>query len=246
MIPIIAVSCLQLIGFTIAAIKQNNTYVDLCWGLGFILVALTSWSLGTKHELATIVTSLVIVWGLRLFIHLAPRTLGKPEDRRYAAMRKNWGKSWLIQSFLKVFLLQGVLLLIISYPIVFINNAELMNIGFLQKLGVCTWFVGMFFEAVGDWQLRQFIKNPANKGKLMTEGLWRYTRHPNYFGEISLWWGIWLLTLPSGWWTFFAPLLLTLTIRYVSGIPMLENKYAGREDWEEYKKKTAMLIPWIY
>jgi steroid 5-alpha reductase family enzyme len=159
-------------------------------------------------------------------------------------MRKGWGKNWLLQSFIKVFLLQGVLLFIISYPIIFINSTEPIAINVIHKLGICIWFIGMFFETVGDEQLRHFIKNPNNKGKLMTEGLWRYTRHPNYFGEMTLWWGIWLLAVPSGgWWTLFAPLLLTLTMRYVSGVPLLEKKYAGREDWEEYKKKTPMLIP---
>ncbi len=244
-LPIITgISLLMLCCFIIAAIKRNNTYVDVCWGLGFMVVAIISWTLGTKHEVSTIVTSLVILWSLRLALHLGPRVLSKLEDRRYAAMRKGWGKNWLLQSFIKVFLLQGVLLFIISYPIIFINSTEPIAINVIHKLGICIWFIGMFFETVGDEQLRHFIKNPNNKGKLMTEGLWRYTRHPNYFGEMTLWWGIWLLAVPSGgWWTLFAPLLLTLTMRYVSGVPLLEKKYAGREDWEEYKKKTPMLIP---
>jgi steroid 5-alpha reductase family enzyme len=133
----------------------------------------------------------------------------------------------------------------ISAPVLFINNNIVFSITGLDFLGLIVWATGFFFEVVGDWQLAHFIKNPSNKDKLMQSGLWQYSRHPNYFGEITQWWGIFLLalSLPFGWMTIVGPLTITSLILFVSGVPLLEKKYAGRADFETYKKRTSKLIP---
>jgi steroid 5-alpha reductase family enzyme len=149
------------------------------------------------------------------------------------------------RSFLQVFMLQGLLLLLVAIPVIFVNQAPEAPLGWLDVLGLAIWMYGFAFEAIGDWQLLQFIRDPTNKGRLMTTGLWRYTRHPNYFGEVTLWWGIWLmtLTLPGGWLTIIGPLTITTLILKVSGIPMLEKPYEERTDFQEYKRRTSVFFP---
>jgi steroid 5-alpha reductase family enzyme len=110
-------------------------------------------------------------------------------------------------------------------------------------VGVLVWLVGFYFEAVGDWQLKKFIKNPENKGKIMQSGLWAYSRHPNYFGEVTMWWGIWLLNFSQNWWTVVGPMTITFLILKVSGVPLLEKKYEGNKEFEDYKKRTSIFLP---
>jgi steroid 5-alpha reductase family enzyme len=232
--------------FIAAQVRGRNDIADVAWGLGFILAAAVSLvAAGVYPPRGLLVSGLVLVWGVRLALHIHRRNRGKGEDPRYRKWREEWGKWFVLRSFLQVFMLQGVLLLLVAVPVVFVNQAPAAPLAWLDLLGLAIWMTGFGFEAVGDWQLLTFIRNPANKGKLMTGGLWRYTRHPNYFGEVTLWWGIWLMTLalPGSWLTVVGPLTITFLILKVSGIPMLEKPYEDRADFQEYKRRTSAFFP---
>jgi steroid 5-alpha reductase family enzyme len=232
--------------FVAALIRGRNDIADVAWGLGFILAAATSLSLGGIYSARGIlVTGLVLVWGLRLALHIHNRNRGKGEDPRYRTWREEWGRWFVLRSFFQIFMLQGVLLLLVSVPVLFINTAADTPLGLPDLAGLALWLYGFGFEVIGDRQLHTFIRDPANRGKLMTSGLWRYTRHPNYFGEVTLWWGIWLLTLqlPHGWMTVIGPLTITFLILKISGIPMLEKHYEDRDDFRDYKRRTSAFFP---
>jgi steroid 5-alpha reductase family enzyme len=238
---------LYMTGWFIAArIRGRNDIADVAWGLGFILVAIISLvSSGAFSARGLLVSWLVLIWGVRLALHIHSRNRGRGEDPRYRKWREEWGTWFVLRSFLQVFMLQGVLLLLVAVPIVFVNTAASKPLGWLDLLGLAIWLYGFCFEAVGDWQLLKFIRDPGNKGRLMTSGLWRYTRHPNYFGEVTLWWGIWLMTLalPGSWLTIIGPLTITFLILKISGIPMLEKPYEDRADFQEYKHRTSPFFP---
>ena len=196
--------------------------------------------------------ALVSVWGLRLALHIYRRNRGKGEDFRYRQWREEAGASWWWHSYLRVFLLQGVIMWIVAAPVAMtVGTAGQAGLGWLDAAAVLVWVVGFAFEAVGDWQLTRFKADPANKGRLMTGGLWRYTRHPNYFGEIVLWVGILIIALPvlQGWqWVaLISPVFVTLLLTRVSGVPLLEKKadkkWGGQVDYETYKMNTPVLIP---
>lgn len=232
--------------FAAAQVRGRNDIADVAWGLGFILAAAVSLVAGQVYPLrGLLLSALVLVWGIRLALHIHNRNRGRGEDPRYRKWREEWGRWFVLRSFLQVFLLQGFLLLLVALPVMYANAAPDVPLGWLDLLGLALWLSGFCFEAVGDWQLLRFIRDPRNKGKLMTTGLWRYTRHPNYFGEVTLWWGIWLmaLPLPGGWMTVIGPLTVTILILKVSGIPMLEKPYEGRADYEEYKRRTSSFFP---
>ena len=230
--------------FFISVVKKRNDVADIAWGMGFILLAWVAYFLSGYSFRALLVNSLVTIWGTRLAWHVYTRNKNKPEDPRYAEWRKTWNNFYL-RSFLQVFLLQGVLLYLIALPVIFINHPVTGSFGILEIAGLVVWIFGFYFETTGDQQLKDFISNPANKGKLMEKGLWRYSRHPNYFGEVTQWWGIFIiaLSIPNSFFTIVGPITLTILILFVSGIPLLERKYAGRPDFEEYKKKTSIFIP---
>jgi len=230
--------------FIVAVIKKRNDVADIAWGCGFILLAWLAFYLSGYSFKALLVDFLVTIWGLRLARHIYSRNKDKPEDPRYQQWRKTW-KNFYIRSYLQVFLLQGLFLYLISLPAIYINRSVSGGFGILEVFGLFIWGLGFYFETTGDRQLKEFITDPANKGKLMDRGLWRYTRHPNYFGEVTQWWGIYLiaLSIPNSFFTIVGPITITVLILFVSGVPLLEKKYAGRQDFEEYKKRTSMFIP---
>lgn len=231
--------------FVISLLKKRNDIADVAWGIGFVLVAWVSLLVSDNfNHRSLLVSILVTIWGLRLALHIGLRNRGKGEDFRYKAWRESWGKSFLIRSYLQVYILQGLLLFVISLPIIFVNTRN-AAFSYFDILGLIVWLVGFLFETVGDWQLRQFTKNPANKGKIIQNGLWKFSRHPNYFGEVTLWWGIFLfaVSLPFGFLTIISPITITLLILYVSGIPMLEKKYEKNDEFAEYKKRTSVFFP---
>jgi steroid 5-alpha reductase family enzyme len=230
--------------FIVSVIKKRNDVADIAWGLGFVLLAWLSFYISGYSFKALLVNSLVTVWGLRLAWHIYNRNKNKPEDSRYFEWRKTW-KNFYLRSFLQVFLLQGIFLFLISLPVMYINHSVANGFGILEVLGLFVWSLGFYFESTGDRQLKEFIANPINKGKLMDRGLWRYSRHPNYFGEVTQWWGIFIISLSiqGSFFTIIGPLTIILLILFVSGIPLLEKKYEGRPDWEEYKKRTSIFIP---
>lgn len=253
--------------FVIATALKNNGLVDIGWGLGFCMLAIMLLPSYGSNDRQVLITTLTLLWGLRLAIFLFFRNYGKPEDFRYAQWRKEWGKWVVPRSFLQVFMLQGIFMLIIALPIILVLNANLdfllgsaetadgitgygplqtIGIGITDYIGATLFFIGFIFEAVGDQQNYFFKKDPKNKGKVMKYGLWKYTRHPNYFGECLIWWGIALVALPVqyGYLAFISPVIITFLLLKVSGIPMLEKKYDDMPEYQEYKKHTSAFIPW--
>lgn len=237
---------------------KNSSIVDIFWGAGFVLVAwlvkfllkdtflgISAAQTALSASRGWLITGLVTLWGLRLSLHILLRNHGKPEDFRYAAWRLENGPRWWWVSFFKVFMLQGILLWIISAPL---TAAQYPFFGpfphIFDLLGGLLWLIGFTFEALGDWQLAQFKKNPANRGKLLTSGLWKYTRHPNYFGDAAQWWGFYLVALSTGaWWTIFSPILMTFLLMRVSGVTLLERTLQTRPGYEDYMAKTSAFFP---
>jgi len=234
--------------FLVSLIRKRNDVADVAWGVGFVLLAWTSFFIsggsGTRGLLAGI---LVSIWGLRLAWHIHARHRGKPEDFRYMAWRREWGKWFYVRSYAQVYLLQGALLFLVALPVLMINRSPGGRFGFLEVMGVCVWLLGFLFESVGDAELARFTRDPHNRGKILQSGLWQYTRHPNYFGEVVQWWGIWLLAVgvPGGWLGIVGPLTITFLILKVSGIPMLEKKMAENPDFATYKRRTNVFLPWF-
>ena len=231
--------------FVIALWRRDNSIADIAWGVGFTLVA---WWLHWKfsHSWSWLTSILISVWGLRLAIYIGFRNLRKGrEDWRYANWRRDWGQWFVPRSYLQVFMLQGFFMWVISLPLMQRPGAEVFT--WYQGIGVLIWGLGFFWEAIGDWQLSRFKANPNNKGKIMTKGLWSLSRHPNYFGEILLWWGVFLVVLPFGkWWlSLLSPITITWLLTRVSGVPMLEEKYKNNPDYQDYVKSTPPLIPRI-
>lgn len=234
--------------FVVSLIKRRNDVADVAWGLGFVVMAWTSFFLSVGSGMRGLLAGvLVSIWGLRLAWHIHARHRGKPEDFRYLAWRREWGKWFYARSYAQVYLLQGSLLFIVALPVLVINRNPGSPLGLPDGIGVCVWLIGFFFESVGDAELAGFAKNPLNRGKILQSGLWRYTRHPNYFGEVVQWWGIWLIALrvPNGWFGIAGPLTITFLILKISGVPMLEKKMAQNSDFAEYKRRTNEFFPWI-
>ncbi len=232
--------------FIVSLLKKRNDVADIAWGLGFILLSWTSFYISEKSGLrSSLACILVTIWGIRLALHIYSRNKGKSEDYRYLEWRKAWGKWFYIRSYFQVYILQGLLLYIIVLPVLIINKNNGTSINFLDIFGILIWLIGFIFETVGDLQLSKFIKNSANKGKLIQNGLWKYTRHPNYFGEVTQWCGIWLIALnvSNGLIGIIGPIVITFLILKVSGIPMLEKKMEKNPEFENYKKRTSIFIP---
>ncbi len=230
--------------FFVALAKRRNDVADIAWGIGFVFVAWLAFSLAQFSPVSLLTNVLVSIWGLRLSLHIYKRNRHKPEDSRYQLWRKTW-KNFFLRSYLQVFLLQGLLLYLIALPVIFINRAAPFSFGAISIIGLLVWVFGFSCEYIADKQLAKFIADPNNKGKILQEGLWRYSRHPNYFGEVTQWWGIFLIavSLPGAWITVIGPLTITGLILFVSGVPLLEKKYEGRKDFEAYKKRTSVFIP---
>ena len=230
--------------FIVSLLKKRNDVADIGWGIGFVLLSWSGSLMSGLNLRSLIINSLITIWGLRLAWHIYRRNQNKPEDYRYQGWRKEW-KHFYLRSYLQIYLLQGLFLYLIVSPVLFINQSSFFSFRFLDILGLIVWAIGFYFESIGDMQLKQFISNPANKGKIMDQGLWRYSRHPNYFGEVTQWWGIFIITLPIplGFITIIGPITITTLILFVSGIPLLEKKYAGRKDFEDYKRRTSIFIP---
>jgi len=228
---------------------KNSGIGDIFWGPGFALVAWVYFAL-TPEGFSTrklVIATLVTIWGLRLAWHIGRRNLGHEEDYRYKAWRVSNGSIWWWKSYFQVFALQGFLLWIISTPLMMAQFAsEPANLTLFDGLGVIIWLIGFLFETVGDWQLTRFKSNPANKGKVMHTGLWRYTRHPNYFGDATLWWGYFLIALsvPNGFFSIFSPILMTVMLMRVSGVAMLEqNLKKTKPEYTDYIATTNAFFP---
>jgi len=231
----------------IAALKRrDNSIVDIGWGIGFILVTLVTFvRSGTAEPRQFLAGALVLVWGLRLAIRIYRRNRGKGEDFRYKKWREDWGEHWRRHAYLFVFVGQGAMMLLITIPIMLVNTYVGGALGWLDAAGVLVWLLGFYFEATGDHQLDRFLKDPANRGKVIDTGLWRYTRHPNYFGEVTQWWGIYLIVLsvPWGWLGIIGPVTITVLIVAYSGIPLLEKTMMKNPAYVEYAQRTSVFFP---
>lgn len=250
MLVIIAAICMFLFMSTIwlIAVKLDNySIVDIIWGITFIITTtVVLVYTGLYNVVSLTIAALVLIWGLRLSIYLFSRNAGKPEDYRYQDMRKKWGNKVKQTAFVRVFMLQGTVSLLFSLGIFLgISQSDTILAMWPVYLGVIVWVVGFLFESIGDAQLRAFIQKPENKGKVITTGLWKYTRHPNYFGEATQWFGISIIAcaVPFGWISFISPLLLTFFLLKISGVPLLEKKNAEKPGYAEYAAKTSVFLP---
>ena len=231
----------------ISLIVHNASIIDIFWGIGFSIVtwvadAFTQGYLPRKQLVAVLVT----LWGLRLGLHIGSRNWGKPEDFRYAKWREEHGARWWWLSFFQVFLLQGFLMWVISMPLLAAQISGFPAILTpLDLVGAAIWIFGLVFESFADAQLRRFRSDPVNRGRLFTRGLWKYSRHPNYFGEAVVWWGVYGIALAAGYgWTIFSPILMTYLLVKVSGVALLERTLKSRPGYEEYTQKTSAFFPW--
>jgi steroid 5-alpha reductase family enzyme len=232
--------------FGVSLYTKRWDVVDSAWGLGFILVAWLSLGLrGNFGALQVVSAILVSIWGLRLFVHIASRNWRKPaDDQRYQALRAKWGEGADTKAYRRIFLLQGGLVLLVSAPMLALAcTRSTPNV--LSYLGWVIWVFGMAYEALADRQLATFIAHrPKNSHAIMDKGLWRYSRHPNYFGEVVVWWGAALVAISaSNWWGVIGALVITFLITRVSGIPPLEKRYDGNKAYETYRSHTPVLIP---
>ena len=240
---LLVMSCLWAVSLAI----NDSSIVDIWWGAGFAVLAWTAMALtGTRMSSGWLVSVLVSIWGLRLTVHLARRNIGKGEDPRYTAMRKKAGNAWPLRSLFVVFWLQGVIMWIVCLPVLVTVTSSAEPDWAIGILGATVFLVGLAFETVGDWQLTRFKADPANRGQVMDGGLWRYTRHPNYFGDATVWWGLWLVALSVGaWWTLIGPALINFMLVRVSGKAMLEaGMRSTRPGYDDYVAKTSGFIPW--
>lgn len=225
--------------------------IDAFWGPGFVLIAaFCFWKTASEGWLRreAILLAIVAIWGLRLGVHLSVRVFGDPhEDRRYAAMRDKWQPHWWIKSLGIVFLLQGFIMWFVALPVMtaFVDGLSDRHPAYAFA-GVLCWAVGVFFEAVGDWQLARFRANPENRSKVLNSGLWALTRHPNYFGDFAVWWGLWLFGFSCGApiWTVLAPVTMSFFLMKVSGVTLLEKDIAERRPgYAQYVKTTNAFFP---
>ncbi|NQV01830.1 MAG: DUF1295 domain-containing protein [Bacteroidia bacterium] len=237
----------MVLAFIVALLIKDNSIIDLFWGPGFIIVTAFSLSMAPDLDIRKLVVALLIlIWGMRLTIYIFQRNRRKGEDFRYKHWRETWN-NFIVRSFFQIFLLQGLFLYIISYPIWYINYHSGEVLSTVDTIGLVIFGLGLIFETIGDMQLSFFKQNPKNKGKLITTGLWKYTRHPNYFGEALIWWGIWFyaIGIPGGWMTVISPIVITLSLRFISGVPRLEKKLEEHPDWAAYAEKTPPFVPFI-
>lgn len=229
--------------FLLARKRQRLDTVDSAWGGGFVLIA---WAVAVQQPSAAslAIALLVTIWSARLTLHIARRSRRQGDDPRYVEMTRKWrGNVWL-RAYFSIFLLQGVLIWLVGLPITLAAGEPLAGLMWLVLAGTAVWLAGFVIEAIADRQLAGFLTVAKNKGKLLDSGLWHYSRHPNYFGELLQWWGIGLIALQAsyGWIGLFGPLLLTLLIVFVSGIPPIEKRRQGDPAYQAYRRRTSPLI----
>jgi steroid 5-alpha reductase family enzyme len=255
---LLAVFGLFLLFYFIGLKKESFNTVDIAYGAGFILATLVSWAASGSEfliERKILVSILVIMWGIRIAVFLTLRRFGKDEktgeDRRFKKFRDEWGKSLWWKGFLQIYLSQVVLIIIIGLPALVVTANESMNRGWLltDYVGIGIWIIGFFFEFTADLQMHLFKRKPENKGKIMTKGLWKYSRHPNYFGEITMWFGLFIIALYEfKAWNFVSiigPIMIALLLIFVTGLPLAEKRFEDNEEYQEYKSYTNKIIPWF-
>lgn len=241
---------MMLAGWLVSLIKNDVTLVDSLWGLGFVLIAWNTLMLSGGYGPRRILLALMVtLWGFRLSLHLTWRNWGQGEDPRYGQWRAASGEQFWIVSLVKVFMLQAVFMWCIALSLQIGQiSPEPARLTILDTAGMLLWGIGFLFESVGDWQLAKFKADPESRGKVLDRGLWAYTRHPNYFGEVLIWWGLFLMTLstPWGFWTVISPLIITVVLLKMTGIPITEKNIARtRPGYAEYVRRTNAFFPWF-
>lgn len=243
------IQCYFFLFFIAGTALRNNSIVDMGWGIGFVLMnGILALQFNRFDSINLLMTVLVTLWGTRLFLHILKRNFGKPEDFRYANWRSEWGKYAVPRAFFQVYVLQGIMMWLIGLPLILMKapyTAGEWSPG--TAAGLLIWLVGFCFEVFGDRQLEIFKRNPDNKGRILDSGLWRYSRHPNYFGEAVMWWGMGIIGLAAGMPVFgmVSPLVITWLLRFVSGVPLLEKSFEKRPGFAEYKARTPIFVPWF-
>lgn len=240
------VAALTFVLWLVSLPLRNASIVDIFWGLGFVAIAWASFvAVGSYTPRSWLIALLTTVWGLRLAGYLAWRNIGSGEDYRYQHMRARFGGRFPLISLFYVFWLQGLLMWIVAFPL---QTAPFGSgsLGILDGLGVVVWTIGLVFESVGDWQLARFKARDDSPGKVMDGGLWRYTRHPNYFGDFMIWWGLYFIAAAAGaWWTVFSPIIMSVLLMRVSGVALLERSLKKRRSgYEAYVARTSAFFPW--
>jgi len=239
------------VAFAISLIVKRNDIADVLWGVYPALTAGLFFLAGDRSFVAGFITVFIVMWGLRLTLHIGSRNLRKSEDPRYVQWRMDWGRWFLLRSYVQIYLLQGFLSILVMMPALILYEYGIVSVWspFFLYVGAALWCVGFFFESVGDYQLRRFIENRENCGKIMMRGLWSYTRHPNYFGEVLLWWGVFVMifgvygfAMPTTY-AMISPVVVSILILCVSGIPMTEKRYEGNTDFDQYKNRTNAFFP---
>jgi steroid 5-alpha reductase family enzyme len=242
---VLALAVVHSVTFAIGRRIGRYNVVDVAWGVGFAAIAAVAATLGHGDPTRRwLLLALVTIWGLRLSWHIQRKTVGKGEDPRYAALLRDATAAQVVH---KVFLLQGFVTWFVSFPLQLsaVTGPTPKPLTAVTVVGVAVWLVGVTFEAVGDRQLRVFKSDPANRGVVMDRGLWAWTRHPNYFGDATVWWGLWLTTI-NGWLslaTVGSPLLMTYFLVHVTGARLTEKLMAGRPGFAEYQARTAFFFP---
>ena len=243
----VVIAVIMFLTWMLSVALKNASIVDIVWGLGFVAVAWTAFAVGDGDTTrGWVLAVLATTWGLRLATHLAVRNVGHGEDYRYRAMRKHWGPRFPIISLVTVFLLQGVLMWIVSLSLQLGQVEKSPGFGPIGTMGIFVWVFGLVFESVGDMQLRRFKADPANAGKVLCTGLWRFTRHPNYFGDAVVWWGISIVAAEAGVgvFGFIGAAVMTFLLVRVSGVALLEKSLKKRKpDYEDYVRRTSAFIP---
>jgi steroid 5-alpha reductase family enzyme len=243
-----AVLALMALAWLASLVRRDVSLVDRVWGLAFVVAAWTyAAAAGVWTTRTWLVVILVTVWGLRLSIYLTWRNWGEGEDKRYVRMRERDPDRFPYRSLITVFVLQGAIAWLVSLPLLAATALSApRTLIWIDLVGVVLWIVGLVFEAGGDWQLSRFLATPSNRGKVMDRGLWRYTRHPNYFGDAVIWWSYLVLALPTGaWWAVLGPVLMTLLIVKVSGVALTDRNMGSskREGYDEYVRRTNAFFP---
>ncbi len=242
----IIVLFMMMFFFTIAQIKNDNSLIDIAWGLGFVVIAVfTFYKYAELSDRQVLITLLVLLWGLRLSAYILLRNWGKGEDFRYKQMRDSWGDMHQIRAFFNIFLIQTVIMMIVAIPVVLVNTDYSRPASFFDYFGLGLWCFGFIFETMADYQKYSFRKNPENRDKVLNVGLWAYSRHPNYFGETLMWWGIYFIAFstPLCYLAVISPLTMTIMLLFVSGVPLLEKKLMENPEYIIYMEKTPMFIP---
>ena len=234
-----------LFWFTISIAFRRNDVADIGWGLGYVLLCTYHALTKPLHPAVLVSYILTLIWGIRLSYYLFTRNRFKSEDFRYLQWRKEWGNTFYIRSFLQVYVLQSIFLFMIVSPVLHAASFDTSEFSIFTAIGILIWLIGFCWQVVGDKQLATFIAERKSKEEVLKTGLWSYSRHPNYFGEVVMWWGVYLviIPLPESWLFIIGPVTITLLIRYVSGVPMLERRYAVNEAYQAYKKQVPALFP---